>query len=107
MLRLKSVYLAFWRWLNIDSVFTATALMFLAGLLALSGVLNRLDALNFDLGRYLAFKPAPSDVVIVAIDEKSLSQIGRWPWSRSVHATLLDQLSKRKAFSDWLRYHFC
>jgi len=41
------------------------------------------------------FLPRPSDphVVIVAIDDTSLSAIGRWPWSRSVHAELISKLS--------------
>jgi len=37
-------------------------------------------------------KVAPnSDVVIVAIDEKSINKIGRWPWSRSEIAQLVDK----------------
>ena len=31
-------------------------------------------------------------VVLIAIDEPSLETYGRWPWSRSVHAQLLDRL---------------
>ncbi len=37
-------------------------------------------------------RPAPPDVVIVAIDERSLDALGRWPWRRGVHAALLDRL---------------
>lgn len=33
-------------------------------------------------------------VVIAAIDEKSLKEIGRWPWSRTVIAQLLDTFKK-------------
>ncbi|ALG69532.2 CHASE2 domain-containing protein [Beggiatoa leptomitoformis] len=33
-----------------------------------------------------------NDIVIVDIDEKSLSQIGRWPWKRNVVAKLMNQL---------------
>ncbi|WP_223424654.1 CHASE2 domain-containing protein [Alcanivorax limicola] len=33
------------------------------------------------------------DLAIVAIDEKSLQQVGRWPWDRSVHARLVEQLN--------------
>ena len=37
---------------------------------------------------------APGDaVVIVAIDPHSLAALGRWPWPRSVHARLIDQLT--------------
>jgi diguanylate cyclase (GGDEF)-like protein len=35
---------------------------------------------------------ADDRVVIVAIDEKSLAELGRWPWSRRTHAELLDHL---------------
>lgn len=35
----------------------------------------------------------PDDVVIVAIDDRSLQRFGRWPWSRSVMADALDKIS--------------
>lgn len=35
----------------------------------------------------------PSDVVILAIDEKSVNELGRWPWSRKVFASFIDRLS--------------
>jgi len=34
------------------------------------------------------------EVVIVAIDEKSLSELGRWPWSRAQIAKLVDSLKE-------------
>ncbi|MDL1895274.1 CHASE2 domain-containing protein, partial [Anaerolineae bacterium CFX7] len=37
--------------------------------------------------------PANPDVVIIAIDGKSLDEIGTYPWPRAVHAALLDRLS--------------
>ncbi|MEO8857714.1 MAG: serine/threonine-protein kinase [Burkholderiaceae bacterium] len=40
----------------------------------------------------------PSDrIAIIAIDDQSIANIGRWPWSRSVHAKLIDLLSAAKA----------
>ena len=39
----------------------------------------------------------PPAVVIAAIDEKSLAKLGRWPWSREVHARLVDALAKADA----------
>ena len=41
-------------------------------------------------------RPAPDDIIIVAIDEDSLAQFGRWPWARIVHAHLLRKLSEEK-----------
>lgn len=40
----------------------------------------------------------PSDrIAIVAIDDQSIANIGRWPWSRDVHAELIDKLAAAKA----------
>ncbi len=40
----------------------------------------------------------PSDrVAIIAIDDQSVANIGRWPWSRDIHAKLIDQLAAAKA----------
>jgi len=39
-------------------------------------------------------RAAPSpDIVIVGIDERSIAALGPWPWSRTLHAQLLDQLA--------------
>ncbi len=36
----------------------------------------------------------PSDrIAVIAIDDRSIANIGRWPWPRDVHAELLDQLA--------------
>lgn len=37
---------------------------------------------------------APADIVIVAIDDRSLQRIGQWPWPRSVMAAALDKLAQ-------------
>jgi adenylate cyclase len=42
---------------------------------------------------FLVQKPS-SQIVIAAVDDKSIQAIGRWPWDRSVHADLIDRLSK-------------
>ena len=39
---------------------------------------------------------ARSDVVIVGLDDKSLQEIGAWPWNRDVFATALTNLEKAK-----------
>ncbi|MBA4395350.1 MAG: hypothetical protein C0407_17500, partial [Desulfobacca sp.] len=40
---------------------------------------------------------APQEIVIAAIDEKSLEKIGRWPWSRTRLAELIERLSQAGA----------
>jgi serine/threonine-protein kinase len=40
----------------------------------------------------------PSDrIAIIAIDDQSMANIGRWPWPREVHAQLIDQLASAQA----------
>lgn len=39
------------------------------------------------------YPPEPR-LLIVAIDDNSLQQIGQWPWPRSTHARLLDRLTE-------------
>ena len=58
------------------------------------GVLNRLDNIIYD-ARLRATMPASLDdrVVIVDIDEKSLAEVGRWPWGRNVLAELVRRLT--------------
>ena len=39
----------------------------------------------------------PSDrIAVIAIDDKSIANLGRWPWSRDVHAKLIDKLTAAK-----------
>ena len=71
---------------------TALILLLIALLASYSGVLSRVDNVLADLGQRLTTRPAPGDLIIVAIDEDSLSKLGRWPWSRRLHASLLDRL---------------
>ena len=56
--------------------------------------LERLDLVAYDNVEpmFRAEALAPTSVV-VAIDEATLSALGRWPWNRSVHAALIDRLS--------------
>ena len=45
---------------------------------------------------FLSQAPDPS-IVVIAIDDASISQIGRWPWPRRVHADLIQVLSEAGA----------
>ncbi len=71
----------------------ALCLGLLAGLAGAGGWLSRLDLVLYDLALMSWLRPAPDDIVIVAADEASLAAIGRWPWRRAVHGTLLDRLT--------------
>lgn len=76
--------------------FTAIAVLHVLGF-APSEVVKRLDYLIYDV-RLKADAQKPTldpRVIIVDIDEKSLSEVGRWPWSRDVVARLIVELTDR------------
>ncbi len=56
----------------------------------------------------MAVSPKDSDgqFVFVAVDARSLSDVGAWPWSRSVHATILDSLVNDGAANILLDFDF-
>jgi len=58
-----------------------------------SGFLARMDYVLYDSYMWLTKRTAPQEVLIVNIDDKSLGSLGRWPWSRAVHAEMLDVLT--------------
>lgn len=53
----------------------------------------RLDQSLYDIALTLWERPAAKDIVIVAIDERSLEALGRWPWKRAIHATLVERIA--------------
>ena len=59
-----------------------------------AGWLWRMDQVAYDAAMSVARPAADPQVVIVAIDDPSLAEIGRWPWRRSVHAALIERLSE-------------
>jgi adenylate cyclase len=72
------------------------ALLHTAGVVPL-GVLQRLDDIIYDT-RLRATMPQTLDdrIVIVDIDEKSLAEVGRWPWARNRMAELVTELFDRQ-----------
>lgn len=86
------------RWLN---AFTVSVLITLASLYLYSLNLTffhllELKAYDFKMSQR-GTRPVSDQVVIVAIDEHSLQQEGRWPWPRSRLARLVDRLTESGA----------
>jgi CHASE2 domain-containing sensor protein/signal transduction histidine kinase len=76
-----------------ERTLTALSLLILIQLLAVSGWLWRWDLAFYDLQLRQWSKPPAQDIVIVAVDEQSLTELGRWPWPRDRHARLIDILT--------------
>ena len=62
-------------------------------LLPFSSLPQRIDYWIYDSIITRQAAPAPANTVIVAIDEPSLEQLGRWPWPRNTHAELIRRLN--------------
>lgn len=70
---------------------------FLVVWLGLGGALQRPNGAVYD-GLMRLRSGAPDDAItIVAIDNRSLETIGRWPWPRQVHAELIERLAASDA----------
>lgn len=63
-------------------------------------VRDHIESKTFDLRLHLRNtlkkQPATNNIAIVVIDEKSIAEIGRWPWSRTVQAELIDRIAAGK-----------
>ncbi|RZV48190.1 MAG: CHASE2 domain-containing protein, partial [Pseudomonadales bacterium] len=65
--------------------------------LAEAGWMAVLDRQAYNVGvKFSATKEPHEDIVIVAIDDKSLQELGAWPWSRDVLAKTTRLLSRAK-----------
>jgi adenylate cyclase len=84
-------------------LFAGLLLTFFSAILASGWVewrpVRTLDRLVYDSRLRYQSAPIDENIVIVDIDEKSLAELGRWPWSRSVMAALIDKLSTSKALA--------
>ncbi|HEX5757522.1 MAG TPA: CHASE2 domain-containing protein, partial [Arenimonas sp.] len=78
-------------------------LAFVAGVVLILQLLGGLDRLDNALGDALLRQQAkhrvpPDDIVIVAIDQRSLEELneiaGSWPWPRIIHGELIDNLAR-------------
>ena len=75
------------------------ALLIVVVVLGISIATNTFSALEtkaYDWG-VSATSKSPSDrVAVVAIDDQSIANLGRWPWSREIHANMIDKLAAAK-----------
>ena len=58
--------------------------------------LESLEGDAYDLGVRLSSREESGrkdDIAVIAIDDQSIQNIGRWPWPRDVHATMIDRLT--------------
>jgi serine/threonine-protein kinase len=81
---------AFWKsdWF----VGASISLVFFVAWWSGSAVLESLERDAYDLGVRVSARDPDEVVKVVAIDDKSIQNLGRWPWSRKVHGEMIDRL---------------
>jgi len=60
-------------------------------------LIQSLERKAYDLGVKAATRTPSDRIAVIAIDDQSIANIGRWPWPRDVHAKMTDILSNAKA----------
>jgi serine/threonine-protein kinase len=64
---------------------------------ATTDLFSGLERRFYDLASTATERTPSKEIAVIAIDDESIANIGRWPWPRDVHARLIDQLSESKA----------
>jgi CHASE2 domain-containing sensor protein len=54
---------------------------------------KRVDDVLYDVLARANGRPADASILIVDIDDRSLAQLGAWPWSRDIHGQMIDRLN--------------
>ncbi len=72
--------------------YAAVAVLVVAAVAQIAGVLDPLDRWLGDKRFEIARRDPSGTIAIVDIDARSLQQIGTWPWPRQIHASLIDKL---------------
>jgi serine/threonine-protein kinase len=67
--------------------------------LAISGSapIGTLERMAYDVGVRASDRSPSERIAVIAIDDVSIANIGRWPWSRDVHAKLIEGLAGAQA----------
>ena len=72
--------------------FTALAVIVVVLASARTEVMRGLELYVYDTGVRMSAREPSDRVAVIAIDDKSIENIGRWPWPRSIQAEMIAQL---------------
>ena len=68
-------------------------LVFGAAALVRFDALEGLERIAYDLGVRASDRVPTDRVAVIAIDDQSIANLGRWPWPRNIHAEMLSTLA--------------
>ena len=64
---------------------------------AKSDLMQSLERKAYDMGVRASFRTPSDKIAVIAIDDQSIANLGRWPWPRAIQAKMLDILSTGQA----------
>ena len=76
----------------IEHILLVAMLAFVSAMFVHNNLLWRWDNLLYDAQLSFWSRSVADDIIIIAIDDESLNELGRWPWPRSTHARLINKL---------------
>src|SRR5947207_3948527 len=85
---------AFWK---TDWFFGLMVVAVIALVNQFSNVIASLEQKAYDLGVQTSSRVPSERIAVIAIDDASVNNVGRWPWSRDKHAKMIDLLTAAKA----------
>jgi serine/threonine-protein kinase len=79
-----------------DWFFGVVIVVVVIGVSIVTNSFSALETKAYDWGLAATSKTPTDRVAVIAIDEQSINNIGRWPWSREIHANMIDKLAAAK-----------
>lgn len=58
-----------------------------------SDLMQSLERKAYDLGARASSRTPSDKIAVIAIDDQSIANLGRWPWPREMHAMMIDLLA--------------
>ncbi|MBS1197604.1 MAG: protein kinase family protein [Proteobacteria bacterium] len=82
----------FWKADWLIGAILALAMLVIAG----TDLIQSLERKAYDMGVRYSNKAPSEQVAVIAIDDQSIANLGRWPWPRDLHAKMTDVLAGAK-----------
>jgi CHASE2 domain-containing sensor protein len=86
--------ISFWRTDWFAGIAIVLAVLVLHGM---TDVFSGMERHFYDFASTSTSRQPSNRIAVIAIDDQSIANIGRWPWQRDVHAKLIDLLAAAKA----------
>jgi CHASE2 domain-containing sensor protein/tRNA A-37 threonylcarbamoyl transferase component Bud32 len=77
--------------------FAGLVIIIAVAILSFGDTFNRIELSAYDMGVRASAREAGDQIAVIGIDDESIANLGRWPWPRDIHATMVDRLKQAGA----------